>query len=58
VPDTPAEALPAFECVAGAGRDSCPSDPGVDPIPDFEDHTEDSCTRSFPAGQVARVSSA
>jgi hypothetical protein len=58
VPDTPAEAVPAFECLADAGRDSCPAQPGVDPITNFMDYTEDFCMNSFSAGQVARMSNA
>ncbi|MGY1696665.1 zinc metalloprotease [Geodermatophilus sp. SYSU D00814] len=58
VPDTPAEALPAFECEADAGRDSCPRDPGTDPITNFMDYTEDFCMNTFSAGQVARMSNA
>ncbi|MGY1717387.1 zinc metalloprotease [Geodermatophilus sp. SYSU D01106] len=58
VPDTPAEAGPAFECEADAGRDSCPRDPGLDPITNFMDYTEDFCMNTFSAGQVARMSNA
>ncbi len=58
VPDTPAEAVPAFECTADAGRDSCPAQPGLDPITNFMDYTEDFCMNSFSAGQVARMSNA
>ncbi|MGY1673016.1 zinc metalloprotease [Geodermatophilus sp. SYSU D00710] len=58
VTDTPAEALPAFECEADAGRDSCPRDPGTDPITYFMDYTEDFCMNTFSAGQVARMSNA
>ncbi|MGY1652546.1 zinc metalloprotease [Geodermatophilus sp. SYSU D01119] len=58
VPDTPAEAGPAFECEADAGRDSCPRDPGLDPISNFMDYTEDFCMDRFSAGQVARMSNA
>ena len=58
VTDTPAEALPAFECRADANRDSCPAAPGVDPITNFMDYTEDFCMNRFSAGQVARMSNA
>ncbi|SFO77566.1 Pregnancy-associated plasma protein-A [Geodermatophilus dictyosporus] len=58
VPDTPAEALPAFECAVDAGRDSCPRQPGLDPITNFMDYTEDFCMDTFSAGQVARMSNA
>jgi hypothetical protein len=56
VADTPAEALPAFECVADADRDSCPAVAGADPITNFMDYTEDFCTDSFSVGQVQRMS--
>lgn len=37
VTDTPAEAAPAFECAVDATRDSCPADPGLDPVHNFMD---------------------
>jgi len=55
VTDTPAEALPAFDCTA---RDSCPTVAGIDPITNFMDYTEDFCMNRFSAGQVARMSNA
>ena len=56
VADTAAEAGPAWECAVDAGRDSCPDQPGIDPITNFMDYTEDSCMNAFTAGQVARMS--
>ncbi|GAA2729314.1 zinc metalloprotease [Cellulomonas aerilata] len=57
VGDTPAEALPAFECT-DAGRDSCPRDDGLDPVHNFMDYAEDFCMDRFSAGQIQRMSNA
>ncbi|GAA1548652.1 hypothetical protein GCM10009827_081230 [Dactylosporangium maewongense] len=55
VADTPREAIPQFDCPVGA--DTC-SAPGLDPIHNFMDYSQDSCMNMFTAGQAERMSDA
>lgn len=55
VTDTPREAYPQFYCEEGL--DSCPQ-PGLDPIHNFMDYTEDFCMDHFTPGQVERMNDA
>ena len=49
IPDTPYEAQPSYGCPVGG--DTC-SEPGLDPINNFMDYTDDCCMYIFSPQQV------
>ena len=53
VADTPQERSSASGCPAA--RDSCPLDPGLDPVHNYMDYSDDACMTEFTPGQVARA---
>lgn len=55
VADTPREAHPQFDCPINA--DTCTA-PGLDPIHNFMDYTQDSCMDMLTRGQAKRMSDA
>jgi hypothetical protein len=50
--DTPPELSPAFGCEVG--RDTC-SEPGLDPIHNFMDYSDDACIDEFSSDQATRM---
>ncbi|KAF2494213.1 metalloprotease 1 precursor [Lophium mytilinum] len=54
VDDTPAEASYAGGCDFNPPRDSCPS-PGLDPVHNYMDYSNDPCMTNFTPGQAARM---
>jgi Pregnancy-associated plasma protein-A len=53
IDDTPAMRVPTSGCPAG--KDTCPSKPGLDPIENYMDYSFDSCYTEFSPGQTARM---
>lgn len=52
VADTPAEAEAYFGCSPEEMRDTCPDFPGIDPVHNFMDYSDDICLYEFTAGQM------
>ncbi|EFQ31142.1 metalloprotease [Colletotrichum graminicola] len=53
IADTPAQSSPSSGCPVG--RDSCPNQPGVDPIHNYMDYSIDSCYEEFTPNQQTRM---
>jgi hypothetical protein len=53
VEDTPAMLVPTGGCPEG--KDTCPKKPGLDPIHNYMDYSDDACYNQFTPGQVARA---
>ncbi len=56
VDDTPYEGQPNFDCPVSPAADTCPQLPGLDPIHNFMDYTNDACMFQFTVGQATRMS--
>jgi hypothetical protein len=52
VDDTPPQRTPSFGCPEG--KDTC-SDPGLDPIHNYMDYSDDPCYNQFTQGQAGRM---
>ncbi|KAG4442775.1 hypothetical protein IFR05_001721 [Cadophora sp. M221] len=55
VNDTPAQAFSAGTCTLPFVWDSCPDQPGIDPIYNYMEYTEDFCKTEFTKGQIRRM---
>ncbi|KID85651.1 metalloprotease MEP1 [Metarhizium guizhouense ARSEF 977] len=57
VDDTPAQGYPTWGCPVGERLDTCPEQPGLDPIHNYMDYRVDVCVWEFTVGQVNRMKS-
>jgi len=57
VQDTPAENEPYSGCDPNNVPDTCPSQPGLDPIHNYMDYADDVCMTEFSSGQGVRAKS-
>ncbi|HEX6681440.1 MAG TPA: zinc metalloprotease [Candidatus Limnocylindrales bacterium] len=55
VDDTPAQGIPTSGCPADGTNDTCPREPGFDPIHNYMDYSYDQCYEELTAGQTARA---
>lgn len=55
ISDTPTQATSTNGCPTG--KDSCPSQAGLDSIHNYMDYSTDACYESFTAGQISRMQS-
>jgi hypothetical protein len=55
VEDTPAMKIPTSGCPPDGSKDTCPRDPGFDPIHNFMDYSFDQCYTEFTLGQSERA---
>ena len=55
IDDTPQEGTSTSGCPTG--KDSCPGDPGLDPISNYMDYSTDACYTQFTSDQQARMTS-
>jgi len=58
VDDTPAERYPARGCPVGIDTCTHPKDPGIDPIFNYMDYSDDACYTEFTEGQARRMQAA
>jgi hypothetical protein len=54
VDDTPAMKIPTSGCPPDGTKDTCPRDPGFDPIHNFMDYSYDQCYTELTKGQAER----